>query len=121
MSKRGCLSFWLGGAQAHGFRADVWTGERVALVIRRECGISYHPAHISRMLKKLRLSLQKPERRADHRDEEAIEHWKEKKWPSLKKGTEGRQNHRFLRSVGLLSSAHGGSHLRSGGRDAHPP
>lgn len=37
------------------------------------------------------------------------------------KGTEGRQNHRLLRSVGLLSSAHGGSHLRSGGRDTHPP
>jgi transposase len=34
----------------------------------------------------LRLSLQKPERRADQRDEEAIEHWKVQKWPSLKKG-----------------------------------
>jgi transposase len=74
------------GAQAHGFRGDVWTCERVAIVIRREFGVSYHPAHISRLLKKLRLSLQKPERRADQRDEEAIEHWKEKKWPSLKKG-----------------------------------
>jgi hypothetical protein len=29
--------------------------------------------------------LQKPERRADQRDEEAIDNWKEKKWPSLKK------------------------------------
>jgi transposase len=74
------------GAQAHGFRADVWTCERVADLIRREFGVSYHPAHVSRLLKKLRLSLQKPERRADQRDEEAIEHWKEKKWPSLKKG-----------------------------------
>jgi transposase len=73
------------GAQAHGFRADVWTCERVAIVIRREFGVSYHPAHVSRLLKKLRLSLQKPERRADQRDEEAIEHWKEKKWPALKK------------------------------------
>ena len=74
------------GAEAHGFRGDVWTCERVAEVIRREFGVSYHPAHISRLLKKLRLSLQKPERRADQRDEEAIEHWKEKEWPSLKKG-----------------------------------
>ncbi len=32
------------------------------------------------------LSLQKPQRRAEQRDEEAIERWKEKKWPSLKKG-----------------------------------
>ena len=74
------------GAEAHGFRADVWTCERVAAVIRREFGVSYHPAHVSRLLKKLRLSLQKPQRRAEQRDEEAIEHWKEKKWPSLKKG-----------------------------------
>jgi transposase len=37
------------------------------------------------LLKALRQSLQKPQRRANQRDEEAIEHWKEKKWPSLKK------------------------------------
>jgi transposase len=73
------------GAQAHGFRGDVWTCERVAIVIRREFGVSYHPAHVSRLLKKLRLSLQKPERRADQRDEEAIEHCKDQKWPALKK------------------------------------
>jgi len=74
------------GAEAHGFRGEVWTCERVATLIRREFGVSYHPAHVSRLLKKLRLSLQKPERRADQRDEEAIEHWKEHRWPSLKKG-----------------------------------
>jgi transposase len=73
------------GAEAHGFRGDVWTCERVAEVIRREFGVSYHPAHVSRLLKTVRLSLQKPERRADQRDEEAIEHWKDQKWPALKK------------------------------------
>ena len=75
------------GAEAHGFRGEVWTCERVATrVIRKEFGVSYHPAHVSRLLKALRHSLQKPRRRAEQRDEEAIEHWKEKKWPSLKKG-----------------------------------
>ncbi len=74
------------GAPAHGFRGDVWTCERVAIVIRREFGVSYHPAHVSRLLKKLSLSLQKPERRANQRDEEAIERWKEERWPLLKKG-----------------------------------
>ena len=74
------------GAEAHGFRGEVWTCERVAKVIRREFGVSYHPAHVSRLLKALRQSLQKPQRRANQRNEEAIEHWKEKKWPSLKKG-----------------------------------
>ena len=74
------------GADAHGFRGDVWTCERVATVIRKEFGVSYHPAHISRLLKALGLSLQKPARRANQRDEEAIERWKEERWPSLKKG-----------------------------------
>ena len=74
------------GAQAHGFRGEAWTCERVAIVIRREFGVSYHPAHVSRLLKALRQSLQKPQRRANQRDEEAIEHWKEHRWPSLKKG-----------------------------------
>ncbi len=73
------------GAEAHGFRGEVWTCERVAIVIRREFGVSYHPAHVSRLLKALRQSLQKPQRRAEQRDEEAIDNWKEKKWPSLKK------------------------------------
>ena len=58
------------GAEAHGFGGDVWTCERVATVIRREFGVSYHPAHVSRLLKKLRLSLQKPERRGDQRERE---------------------------------------------------
>ena len=74
------------GAQAHGFRGDVWTCERVARVIRKEFGVSYHPAHVSRLLKASRQSLQKPQRRASQRDEEAIDNWKQKKWPSLKKG-----------------------------------
>src|ERR671912_1455426 len=74
------------GAQAHGFRGEVWTCERVATVIRKEFGVSYHPAHVSRLLKALRQSLQKPQRRANQRDEEAIERWKEERWPSLKRG-----------------------------------
>src|SRR5215203_5221102 len=74
------------GAQAHGFRGEVWTCERVAVVIRREFGVSYHPAHVSRVVRALGLSLQKPARRANQRDEQTIEHWKNERWPELKKG-----------------------------------
>ena len=74
------------GPEAHGFRGEVWTCERVAIVIRKEFGVSYHPAHVSRLLKAFRQSLQKPQRRANQREEEAIERWKDKKWPFLKKG-----------------------------------
>jgi transposase len=74
------------GAPAHGFRGEVWTCARVAEVIRKEFGVSYHPAHVSRLLRALGLSLQKPVRRANQRDEEAIRRWKEERWPELKKG-----------------------------------
>jgi len=74
------------GAPAHGFHGDVWTCERVAQVIRKEFGVVYHSAHVSRVLKALGLSLQKPARRANQRDEEAINRWKQERWPVLKKG-----------------------------------
>lgn len=74
------------GAPAHGFRGEVWTCARVAQVIRKEFGVSYHPAHVSRLVRALGLSLQKPLRRANQRDEEAIRRWKEEHWPGHKKG-----------------------------------
>ena len=52
-----------------------------------EFGLSYHPAHVSRLVRALGISfLQKPMRRANQRDEEAIRRWKEERWPELKKG-----------------------------------
>jgi transposase len=74
------------GAEAYGFRGEVWTCARVAGLIREEFGVTYHPAHVSRLLRALGLSLQKPARQANQRDEEAIERWKEERWPALKKG-----------------------------------
>jgi transposase len=74
------------GAPAYGFRGDAWTCARVAQVIRKEFGVDYHPAHVSRVVRASGLSLQKPARRANQRDEEAIKHWKEERWPELKKG-----------------------------------
>ena len=74
------------GAPAHGFRGDVSTCERVAEVVRKEFGVVYHPAHVSRLLRALGLSSQKPARRATQRDEQAVRRWKEERWPQLKKG-----------------------------------
>lgn len=73
------------GAEAFGFAGDIWTTARVAEVIRREFGISYHRAHISRLMRGIGWSLQKPARRAIQRNEEAIEQWRKEAWPDLKK------------------------------------
>jgi transposase len=71
------------GAEAYGFVGDVWTTKRVAAVIKRVWDVSYHSAHISRLLRQEGLSLQKPIRRASQRDEAAIVAWREETWPAL--------------------------------------
>jgi transposase len=73
------------GTQAFGFRGDLWTQPRVAQVIRRHFGVQYHPSQVGRILKQYDWSRQQPIRRAAQRDEEAIQHWKEERWPALKK------------------------------------
>ena len=75
------------GAEANGYATDVWTLARVAEVIQRLTGISYHPGHVWYLLRnQLDWTWQRPARRAVERDEEAIEQWVEKRWPQLKKG-----------------------------------
>jgi transposase len=74
------------GAEAFGFRGDVWTAKRVTTVIRREFGVRYHPNHIGNLLRAAGWSVQKPVQRASQRNEAAIEAWRTERWPELKKG-----------------------------------
>jgi transposase len=76
----------LRGPTAHGYHTELWTLERIAVVIRRVFGISYHPAHISKVLHALGWSCQKPQRRAKERNETRIRQWLHEDWPLLKKG-----------------------------------
>jgi transposase len=73
------------GAQAFGFRGEVWTRERVGEVIKRMFGVQYHDRHVSRILHKIGWSVQKPMRVAVQRDEAKVQEWKEEGWPTLKK------------------------------------
>jgi transposase len=74
------------GAEAYGFVGEVWTTPRVAAVLEREFGVRYHPAHVSRLLRAIGWSVQRPSRRATQRDEAAIAAWHAERWPALKKG-----------------------------------
>src|SRR6266403_1226173 len=74
------------GAEAHGFRGEVWTCDRVARLIARKFGVHYHRAHVSRLLKALDWTPQVPRQRAAQRDEEEIRRWRAEQWPRLKKG-----------------------------------
>jgi transposase len=77
----------LAGAMANGFDTDLWTLERVAVVITQLTGVRYHPGHVWVILRqRLGWTLQRPERRASERDEEAIARWVAQEWPRIKKG-----------------------------------
>jgi transposase len=60
----------------------VWTTERVAVLINKQFGVSYHPAHVSRLLKGVKYRVQQPIERATQRDEKAITTWKDGRWPA---------------------------------------
>jgi len=73
------------GAEAYGFRGEVWTCARVAQVISIEFEVSYHKAHVSRLLQELDWTPQKPVERARQRDEQKIAQWRIEVWRELKK------------------------------------
>lgn len=83
--KRTLTRILLKGAIACGYPTDLWTTRRVAEVIEERFGVEYHPNHLWRFLQSLGWSCQKPEKRARERDEAAIQKWKRKKWPYIKK------------------------------------
>ena len=83
--KRLIPEFLWHGAEAYGFRGEVWTCARSARVIEEEFGIRYHKGHVSRLLQELHWTPQVPIRRALQRDEEAIRRWREEVWPELQR------------------------------------
>lgn len=75
----------IAGPQQSGSATQVWTLPRVRALIRQHTGEVYHASHVSRLLRALGFSCQRPERRAMERDERKIRHWKRVQWPVLKK------------------------------------
>ena len=69
----------------HGFGTELWTLKRVRMLIERMFGVTYSEVHVWRILGMLGFSNQKPERRAIERNEEAVEEFKRKTLPALKK------------------------------------
>ena len=70
--KKALLEVLAKGAKANGYPNELWTLERVAMVIQKEYGVRYHISHIRRLLCGLGWSAQKPARRARERDESQI-------------------------------------------------
>ena len=70
---------------AHGFRTDLWTARRVADLIRRRFGVTFHPDYLRAWLRQRGYSPQKPRRRAKQRNPEAIDRWVAVDWPRIQK------------------------------------
>lgn len=93
--RMGLIPDFLGhGAEAYGFRGEVWTCARVAKVIEEEFGVAYHRGHVARLLNQLRWTPQMPITRAIQRNEREIERWRVEVWPRLK--AEARRERRTL-------------------------
>ncbi len=73
------------GPVAYGFLAGVWTSPMVARVIRQECGVTYHPGHVRRLLHDLGFSVQHPRRVLAKADAELRSRWKRYRYPNIKK------------------------------------
>ena len=73
------------GAEAYGFRGDVWTRRRVAHLIVEQFGVRYHPRHVGRLLAQLDWTVQQPLQQASQRDEAVIAAWYATDWPAIKK------------------------------------
>ena len=65
----------LEGALAHGFATDVWTLDRIAVVIQGLTGVALSNPSVWRLLRgRLGWTVQRPQGQAKERDEEAIQH-----------------------------------------------
>ncbi len=83
--KRSLTQTLVKGAMKKGYSTDLWTLRRISEVIDKQFGVSYHPAHVWKLLKELGWSCQKPETKARERDEKQIKQWIHYQWPHIKK------------------------------------
>jgi transposase len=74
------------GPKSNGYPTELWTLVRVAEVIDRVTGVTYHPGHVWRILhEQLGWTRQRPARQAVERDDAAIDRWAKERWPKIKK------------------------------------
>ncbi len=71
----------LAGARTHGDDTGLWTLARVAQVTGRVAGVSHHPGHVWRLLRRLDWAPQRPARRATERNDEQTARWTAEGWP----------------------------------------
>jgi len=73
------------GPVAYGFTSGVWTSPMVARIIKEEFAVTYHPAHVSRILHDIGFSVQRPRKTLAKADKSVQSRWVRYKYPTIKK------------------------------------
>jgi len=79
------------GPVAYGFHPGVWTCPMVSRVIEEEFSVPYHPAHVSRILKQLGFSVQRPKKVLARADKQLQSRWVRYRYPDIKKKPEAQE------------------------------
>ena len=70
-------------ADNYGFETPLWDCKKITQLIKEKFGKTIHFSNVWRLLQKLGLSVQKPQRQAKERDEGKVKEWVEKIWPRI--------------------------------------
>lgn len=85
-----------------GFPTELWTGRRVAQLIERELGVSFHPRYVCAWLKRHNFSPQKPRRVPRERDPAKIDRWLQNDWSRIKKKWQAGAHLMLIDESGLM-------------------
>lgn len=75
------------GALRHGFETDNWSRERIAQLIKDKFEVTYHVSHMSKLMRQIGFTLQKPHAKSYRKDEQSVAEWKQSELPALKKSS----------------------------------
>lgn len=75
----------LQGPLSHGYETNLWTLNRLAHVLKKTTKVAFGPVRTWQIVRELGFTPQKPQLKAKERDEVAIEDWKTRRLPGLKK------------------------------------
>jgi len=84
--KQQLVEILLAGPGKAGYSTELWTCKRVANIVAKRFGVEYHPNHVGKMLHDLGWTCQLPEQEAREGSREAIEQWRTRDWPRIKRG-----------------------------------
>lgn len=73
------------GAKAAGFESELWTGPRIAELIRQRFAVSYNDHYVLELLRGLDFTPQRPQPVAREKDKKAKQKWLKETWPAIKK------------------------------------